>query len=68
MTEVIALTIAEAAKASGIGRTTLYELIGAKKLDARKVGARTLIIGESLRNYIASLPTADIRGTCKAGA
>lgn len=68
MTEVIALTITEAAKASGIGRTTLYELIGAKKLDARKVGARTLIIGESLRNYIANLPTADIRMTRKAAA
>ena len=68
MTEVIALTIADAAKYCGIGRTTLYELIGAKKLDARKCGNRTLITGESLRNYIASLPTAEIRMARKAVA
>jgi excisionase family DNA binding protein len=61
MTEVIAHTIADAVKVSGIGRTTLYELIGAKKLDARKAGNRTLITAESLRNYVASLPPADIR-------
>jgi excisionase family DNA binding protein len=66
MTEVISLTIADAAKACGIGRTTLYELIGAKKLDARKVGHRTLITGDSLRNYVANLPPADIRMTRKA--
>lgn len=40
----------------GIGRTRLYELIGEKKLDARKDGRRTLITGESARNWKASLP------------
>jgi excisionase family DNA binding protein len=68
MTDIIALTIADAAKACGIGRTTLYELIGAKRLDARKCGNRTLITAESLRNYVASLPAADIRMTRKAAA
>jgi len=61
MTQALAHTIADAAKVSGIGRTKLYELIGAGKLDARKAGARTLIPAESLRSYLASLPTADIR-------
>jgi excisionase family DNA binding protein len=61
MTEFLAHTIADAVKVSGLGRTTLYELIGAKKLDARKAGNRTLITAESLRNYVASLPPADIR-------
>jgi excisionase family DNA binding protein len=61
MTEVIAHTIADAVKISGIGRTTLYELIAAKKIDARKAGNRTLIPAESLRAYIAGLPKADIR-------
>jgi excisionase family DNA binding protein len=61
MTEAIAHTIADAAKISGIGRTTLYELIAAKKIDARKAGNRTLIPAESLRAYIAGLPKADIR-------
>jgi excisionase family DNA binding protein len=61
MTEVLAHTIADAAKVSGIGRTTLYELIGAGKIAARKAGNRTLIPAESLRAYISSLPAADIR-------
>ena len=68
MNDAISLTVADAAKACGIGRTTLYELIGAKRLDARKCGNRTLITGESLRKYIASLPVADIRMTRKAAA
>jgi excisionase family DNA binding protein len=61
MTDVVAHTIADAARVSGIGRTTLYELIGAGKVDARKVGNRTLILADSLRSYIANLPSADIR-------
>jgi excisionase family DNA binding protein len=61
MTDYIAHSIADAVRVSGIGRTTLYELIGAGKLDARKVGNRTLIPADSLRSYIARLPPADIR-------
>lgn len=69
MTEVIAHTIADAAKISGLGRTSLYELIGAGKIEARKAGNRTLIPADSLRAYIASLPRADIRtGQRKAAA
>lgn len=69
MTEVIAHTIADAAKVSGLGRTSLYELIGAGKIEARKAGNRTLIPAESLRAYIASLPAATIRtGQRKAAA
>jgi excisionase family DNA binding protein len=61
MPDAIAHTIADAVKASGLGRTTLYELIGAGKIEARKAGGRTLIPADSLRAYIASLPPADIR-------
>jgi excisionase family DNA binding protein len=61
MSEVLAHTIADAAKVSGLGRTTLYEAIGAGKIEARKAGNRTLIPAESLRAYLASLPAADIR-------
>lgn len=60
MTEAIAYTITDAIKVSGIGRTSLYELIGAGKIDARKSGGRTIILAESLRSYIANLPSADI--------
>ncbi len=69
MTEFIAHTIADAAKVSGLGRTTIYELIGAGRIEARKAGNRTLIPAESLRAYIQSLPVADIRtGQRKAAA
>jgi excisionase family DNA binding protein len=61
MLEVLAHTIADATKISGIGRTTLYEAIGAGKIEARKAGNRTLIPAESLRAFVAGLPKADIR-------
>lgn len=41
--------------------TKMYQLIGAGILDARKAGRRTLITGESLQQYVDSLPKADIR-------
>ncbi len=69
MAEVITHTIADAAKVSGLGRTSLYAAIGAGKIEARKAGARTLITADSLRAYLASLPRADIRtGQRKAAA
>ena len=61
--------IAEAKRLIGTGTTRLYELIGAGFLDARKAGGRTLITAESLRQYVASLPKANIttgqRGAAK---
>jgi excisionase family DNA binding protein len=69
MSEVLAHTIADATKISGIGRTTLYEAIGAGKIEARKAGNRTLIPAESLRAFLNNLPVADIRtGQNKAAA
>jgi hypothetical protein len=69
MFEVLAYTIADGIKISGLGRTTLYEAIGAGKIEARKAGGRTLIVAESLRSFIAGLPAADIRtGQRKIGA
>jgi excisionase family DNA binding protein len=43
VSEKIAYTINEAAAASGLGRTTIYELITQGELPRVKVGARTLI-------------------------
>jgi excisionase family DNA binding protein len=59
--QVLAHTIADATKISGLGRTSIYELIGAGKIEARKAGTRTLIPAESLRAFLNSLPAADIR-------
>lgn len=48
----LAYSIADACKVSSIGRTRLYSLIAEGKLEARKVGKRTLIPAESLQNLI----------------
>ena len=61
MIEILAHTIADATKISGLGRTTLYEAIGAGKIEARKAGNRTLIVADSLRAFLAALPKADIK-------
>lgn len=48
----LAYSIANACKVSSIGRTRLYSLIAEGKLEARKVGKRTLIPAESLQKLI----------------
>lgn len=50
--EPLAYSIADACRVSSIGRTRLYSLIKEGKLDARKVGKRTLIPAASLRALI----------------
>jgi hypothetical protein len=42
-------------------RTTVYLLIGAGILDARKSGRSTRVTGESIERYVEGLPKADIR-------
>jgi excisionase family DNA binding protein len=55
-TRVLAFTINGACAAIGVGRTKLYELINSGTLEARSLGAKTVIPGESLERLIASLP------------
>ena len=50
--EPIAYSIADAVRASSICRTSLYRLIKEGKLEARKVGKRTLIPAASLRALV----------------
>ena len=52
------LSIAEACAAAGIGRTKLYEAIADGRLKARKLGKRTLILRDDLRQFLAALPPA----------
>jgi hypothetical protein len=67
MIEILAHTIADATKISGLGRTTLYEAIGAGKIEARKAGNRTLIVADSLRTFLADLPKANIKTGQRGG-
>lgn len=50
--EPLAYSVANACKVSSIGKTRLYQLISEGRLEARKVGKRTLIPAASLRALI----------------
>jgi hypothetical protein len=60
-TEALAVSIAEASRISGLGRSELYRRLGRKQVCAVKSGSRTLILMESLRQHLASLPPATFR-------
>lgn len=51
-----AMTIADAVKWSGVGRTTLYALIAEGRVDAVKVGTRTLVTTASLERLLSNAP------------
>jgi excisionase family DNA binding protein len=42
----------------GVSHATLYRLISAGRLDARKIDNKTCITRESIENFIAGLPKA----------
>jgi excisionase family DNA binding protein len=52
------LSISQACAIAGIGRSKLYEAIKDRRLVARKIGARTIILRSDLQQFLASLPTA----------
>ena len=53
---ILAVSIADAVRMSGLGRTSLYAAIAAGKLKTRKCGRRTLIEMAALRRFIETLP------------
>jgi excisionase family DNA binding protein len=59
----IAVSVADAAKITGIGRSSLYRLIAAGKLSPRKLGRRTLLLQKDLEGLVESLPRARSSGT-----
>jgi excisionase family DNA binding protein len=52
MTGKLAYTISEAVAASGLGRTTIYELIKRGELPIAKVGSKTLIRCQDLADLL----------------
>lgn len=50
--EPVTISITGAAKAMGIGRTSIYSLIKEGRLDTVKIGRRHLIKTESIRRLI----------------
>lgn len=51
--EPLTVTVADATKILGIGRTTAYELLAARKLESITIGRRRLITTESIRRFVA---------------
>ena len=50
--EQMAYSINDTAKALSLGRTSIYALIGDGRLEAFKLGRRTLVKAESIRRLI----------------
>jgi hypothetical protein len=57
----LSCTIPEACAATGLGRTKMYEEIGAGRIRTRKFGTRTLVVVDSLVALIG--PDAENSGT-----
>ena len=53
-TKPISVTISEACRVSGLGRSSIYELIKQQKLKTTAIGRRRLVLFESLEHLITS--------------
>jgi excisionase family DNA binding protein len=51
------LTIIQFCKATNVGKTRAYQLIGSGQIEAVKLGKRTLIPRIAMEKFIASLPS-----------
>jgi len=52
--EILAISINEAAKVLGMGRTSIYGMIADGRLEAFKFGRRRLIKADSIRRLVAA--------------
>ena len=53
-TEPISVRIPEAVRLTGLSRSRIYELMKSRDIEFVKVGRSTLVLLESLRNFIGS--------------
>lgn len=59
--EPIAAPISDACRMSGLSRSEIYRRLATGDIRAVKSGSRTLILLDSLRAHLASLPVATFR-------
>jgi excisionase family DNA binding protein len=52
--EALAVSINDAARVLGLGRTSIYAMIADGRLEAFKLGRRTLVKADSIRRLVAS--------------
>ncbi len=57
--EPIAMRVPEACRYLGIGRSTLYVLIGKGEIEVIKMGSATLVLTASLRSLVERLRSSD---------
>ena len=53
----ISISIVEAARRAGVGRSSIYEAINRGELPIRKCGRRSLVLVRDLKSWIESLPS-----------
>lgn len=53
-----AISIIEAARRAGVGRSSIYEAINRGEIPLRKNGRRSLILVDDLRAWVSALPEA----------
>jgi excisionase family DNA binding protein len=44
-----------------VSRPQIYRLLGGGRLHAKKIGSRTLVTAESIKGFLATLPSAQVR-------
>ena len=66
--EPLAVSVTEACRISGLSRSELYRRMAAGQIEARKSGARTLVLVASLKAHLASLPAAAFRAPSRSAA
>lgn len=54
----LGISIVEAARRAGVGRSTIYQAIGRGELRLKKSGRRSLILTEDLAAWLKALPDA----------
>jgi excisionase family DNA binding protein len=59
----LSVSIVEAARRAGVGRSTIYEAIGRGELRLKKSGRRSLILTEDLAAWLKALPDASLTKT-----
>jgi hypothetical protein len=59
--EPLSVTIQEAQRLTGESRSSVYNHIASGAYEAKKSGARVLIIYDSIKRRLASLPRAEVK-------
>ena len=66
--EPLAAPIPDACRISGLSRSEIYRRLASGDIRAVKSGSRTLILMDSLRGHLASLPPATFRAPKREAA